>query len=251
MKNICLTFVRQVRSRAIAAGLAGFLPLIALLASISVSFTSQAQGLSLGGAQNISSQDLNALKSSMGMGGLGLSGGSGAGANFFGSGMGGATLLALPPAISDEEQVDPNKKDTNKRSAPLPPNEFQKYVLEVTGKALPLYGADFFESLNNSNAQFARSPVGDDYVLGAGDQLFIRVWGSTSGETQATIGFNGKQRITLANAKPCQHFLGQDQANRIADGGELERGHGMPCCLYGCYNFGLDAWQVAYDERGH
>jgi hypothetical protein len=72
MKNICLTSVRQVRSRAIAAGLTGCLPLIALLASINVSFTAQAQGLSLGGSQNISPQDLNALKSSMGRGGLAL-----------------------------------------------------------------------------------------------------------------------------------------------------------------------------------
>ena len=92
MKNICLTSVRQVRSRAIAAGLAGCLPLIALLAAISVSFSSQAQGLSLGGTQNISPQDLNVLKSTMGMGGSGLSGASGAGANFFGPSMGGATL---------------------------------------------------------------------------------------------------------------------------------------------------------------
>jgi hypothetical protein len=91
MKNICLTSVCQVRLSAIAAGLAGCLPLIVLFGAISVSFTSQAQGLSLGGAQNISPQDLNALKSSMGMGGLGLSGASGAGANFFGPSMGGAS----------------------------------------------------------------------------------------------------------------------------------------------------------------
>jgi protein involved in polysaccharide export with SLBB domain len=194
MKNICLTSVRQVRSRAIAAGLAGCLPLIVLLASISFSFTSQAQGLSLGGAQNISPQDLSALKSSMGMGDLGLSGGSGAGANFFGSGMGGAPLLALPPSISDEEQIDPNKKDTNRKAAPLPPNEFQKYVLEVTGKALPLYGADFFENSRYAMQQ-QQSPVGDDYILGAGDQLLIRVWGSTSGETQATIDRAGEIAI--------------------------------------------------------
>ena len=146
MKNICLTSVRQVRSCAIAASLAGCLHLIVLVASFSFSFTSNAQGLSLGGAQNLSPQELNALKSSMGMGGLGLSGGSGSGANFFGSGMGGVSLLALPPSNSEEVQVDHNKKDTNRKASPLPPNEFQKYVLEVTGKALPLYGADFFEN---------------------------------------------------------------------------------------------------------
>jgi protein involved in polysaccharide export with SLBB domain len=194
MKNICLTSICKVRSSAIAAGLAGCLPLIVLLASIGVGFSAQAQGISLGGAQNISAQDLNALKSSMGMGGLGLSGASGLGANFFGPSMGGAPFLALPPVINDEEQVDLNKKDTNRKAAPLPPNEFQKYVLEVTGKALPLYGADFFEN-SSYVMQHQQSPVGDDYVLGAGDQLLIRVWGSTSGETQATIDRAGEIAI--------------------------------------------------------
>jgi protein involved in polysaccharide export with SLBB domain len=194
MKNICEIFVRHVKSCAIAAALAGYLPMMAILASISVSLNTQAQGISLGGAQNISPQDLNALKSSMGMGGLGLSGASGAGANFFGPSMGGATLLALPPVIQGEEQIDPNIKDTNKKPAPLPPNEFQKYVLEVTGKALPLFGADFFENSRYDMHQ-QQSPVGDDYVLGAGDQLLIRIWGSTSGETQATIDRAGEIAI--------------------------------------------------------
>ena len=173
MKIICKIAFVQLWSSAMATGLASCLSLMALLASIGVSVNSQAQGLSLGGVQNLSPQDLNALKGSMGMGGLGLTGASGAGANFFGSGMGGTALLALPPGISEEEQVDPNKKDTNKRSASLPPNEFQKYVLEVTGKALPLYGADFFENARNAMQQ-QQSPVGEDYVLSAGDQLLIQ-----------------------------------------------------------------------------
>ncbi len=145
----------------------------------------------MGGLQNISPEDLNALKSSMGMGGLGLGATSG-GANFFGQGAVGPTLLALPSNINEEDAVL-NKKDAVMKTSPLPPNEFQKYVLEVTGKALPLYGADFFE--NSRYAMQQQSPVGDDYVLGVGDQLLIRVWGSTSGETQATIDRSGEIAI--------------------------------------------------------
>ncbi len=145
----------------------------------------------MGGVQNISPQDLNALKSSMGMGGLGLGAASGGG-NFFGQGAVGPTLLALPSNIN-EEDVGLNKKDVVIKTSPLPPNEFQRYVLEVTGTALPLYGADFFE--NSRYALQQQSPVGDDYVLGAGDQLLIRVWGSTSGETQVTIDRSGEIAI--------------------------------------------------------
>ncbi len=146
----------------------------------------------MGSVQNISPQDLNALKSSMGMGGLGLGATSGGG-NFFGQGALGPAMLALPGNINEEE-ADLNKKDAVRKASPLPPNEFQKYVLEVTGKALPLYGADFFENSRYA-MQLQQSPVGDDYVLGAGDQLLIRVWGSTSGETQATIDRSGEIAI--------------------------------------------------------
>ena len=164
---------------------------LTLTISALVSVSALSQGLSMGGVQNISPQDLNALKSSMGMGGLGLGATSG-GANFFGQGGVGPTLLALPGNINEEE-TDLNKKDALRKTLPLPPNEFQKYVLEVTGKALPLYGADFFENSRYTMQQ--QSPVGDDYVLGAGDQLLIRVWGSTSGETQATIDRSGEIAI--------------------------------------------------------
>ena len=166
--------------------------LLKLTIAASVSVSALSQGLSMGGVQNISPQDLNALKSSIGMGGLGLGATTGGG-NFFGQGAVGPTLLALPSNINEEE-ADLIKKDALRKTSPLPPNEFQKYVLEVTGKALPLYGADFFENSRYA-MQLQQSPVGDDYVLGAGDQLLIRVWGSTSGETQATIDRSGEIAI--------------------------------------------------------
>ena len=147
-----------------------------------------AQGL--GGAQGgITAADLTALRG----GAMGAGGGMGA-AGLAGGGAGVTGLLAIPmPTANADDEADAAKLDpkSSKKQAPLPPNEFQKYLLQTTGQMLPLYGADFFESLNNSNAQYARSPVGDDYVLGAGDQLLIRIWGSTSAETTVSIDRQG------------------------------------------------------------
>ena len=197
MKHISELSTKQVAKPATSFGLAGFwglsMSFVIGLGAILAPFNVQAQGLSLGGAQSLSPQDLNALKSSMGMGGLGLGASSGGG-NFFSSGLSGPALLALPANINDEEPADSSKKEPTKKTAPLPPNEFQKYVLEVTGRAYPLYGADFFENSRYAMQQ-QQSPVGDDYVLGAGDQLLIRVWGSTNGETQATIDRSGEIAI--------------------------------------------------------
>lgn len=202
MKHFFKLSTIQVAKPATSFVLAGFLGLsisfVIGLGAITAPFNIQAQGLSLGSAQSLSPQDLNALKSSMGMGGLGL-GVSAGGGNFFSSGLSGPALLALPANINDEEPADSSKKEPAKKTTPLPPNEFQKYVLEVTGRAYPLYGADFFENSRYAMQQM-QSPVGDDYVLGAGDQLLIRVWGSTSGETQATIDRSGEIAIPKLGA---------------------------------------------------
>ncbi len=161
----------------------------------------QAQGFSLGGGvgglpQGLSAQDLNFLRgggsSGFGGGALGALGGAGIG-NLTGPG-----LIALPMLPGNEDDTDSpgtDKKGSAQKAGPLAPNEFQKFVLEVSGKAYPLYGSDFFENLRNHPTSAARAPVADDYVLGAGDQLLIRLWGSTSGETQVSLDRNGEISI--------------------------------------------------------
>lgn len=136
-------------------------------------------------AQGINASDLNALK---GIGAI-QAGGSGV--------MGGANLpgmlaISVPnTSLQDEEDSTLDGKKPKQASLPLPPNEFQKYVTQTTGQWLPLYGAEFFENLKNNNAQLTRSPVSDDYVIGPGDQLMVRVWGSTSVEANVTVDRQG------------------------------------------------------------
>jgi protein involved in polysaccharide export with SLBB domain len=135
-------------------------------------------------AQGISAADLNALKNGATMQGVGA--GALGVANLPG-------LLAITvPTQGGQDEIEPQQDDKKaKKPNPLVPNEFQKYVLQTTGQSLPLYGAEFFENLSNNNGQFSRSPVSDDYALGAGDQLLVRVWGSTSAEATVTIDRQG------------------------------------------------------------
>ena len=139
-------------------------------------------------AQGISAADLSALKGAAALqnaaGGVGVLGA--------GAGLPGLLAITVPMGNAQEDTDQTLQEDKKaKKPASLLPNEFQKYVLQTTGQNLPLYGADFFENLNNNNGQFSRSPVADDYVLGAGDQLYIRVWGSTSAEATVTIDRQG------------------------------------------------------------
>ena len=172
-------------------GRCGVVVRLALLGVLSLSLQVFAQGLSLG-SQSISQQDIDALRGSAGMVGGGFPGATGM------TGMPGTLGASGLTATPDAAATDASVKDVgpvssvNNRTKALEPNEFQKYVLGVTGNFLPLYGADFFDNAQNSGVNLASAPVNDDYVLGAGDQLQIRVWGSTNGETAVTIDRNGQ-----------------------------------------------------------
>lgn len=141
-------------------------------------------GLTAATAQAFSAADLSALKGGAAIQGVAA------------SGLGGPSLPGLlaitVPSVGMQDDPEPILDDKKaKKPSPLAPNEFQKYVLQTTGQSLPLFGAEFFDNLANNNGQFSRSPVSDDYVIGAGDQLLIRVWGSTSAEATVTVDRQG------------------------------------------------------------
>ncbi|MFA6441069.1 MAG: polysaccharide biosynthesis/export family protein [Sterolibacterium sp.] len=99
--------------------------------------------------------------------------------------------------MSEDDTATPAQsgEGKTKKVGPIPPNDFQKYVVEVTGQPSTLYGADFFENSRNDISNAEHSPVTGDYGLSAGDQLLVRTWGSASGEYQLTLDRNGEVSI--------------------------------------------------------
>lgn len=75
-----------------------------------------------------------------------------------------------------------------------PPSQFQKFVQESTGRLLPVFGSDLFDGPQNYLADSAL-PAPDDYVLGPGDEVRVRVWGVSDYSATHTIDRNGQ--ITL------------------------------------------------------
>jgi len=99
----------------------------------------------------------------------------------------GSDPKALSPSLLSTLALKPQK-----------PNEFQTYLLQTTGQSLKVFGSDFFE--NSSGSQSSTSspfiplvniPATPDYVLGSGDQLLVRAWGSVNINYQATLDRNG------------------------------------------------------------
>jgi polysaccharide biosynthesis/export protein len=68
--------------------------------------------------------------------------------------------------------------------------DFQQFVAQSLGYALPIYGAGLF----NAPATFApvdRVPVTSNYVIGPGDELLIRAWGQIDLDIHARVDRNG------------------------------------------------------------
>ena len=104
---------------------------------------------------------------------------------------------------------------------PLPPeaNEFQRFVLTNTGQTLPVFGTEYFQSTGLGYQPADQMPVPADYVLGAGDELLIRGWGTVDIDLRAPIDRGG------------QIFRANDRFSRIGGvliGGSVALSSGNP-----------------------
>ena len=154
------------------------------------------------------------------------------GAGAAGFSIGGMTTGGVP-SIRAADPLNPQQQGLAGQVTPqvapelLKPNDFQKFVLETAGFKLPLYGQAFFENLQFSQQRSAQAqqanpllgagfapvdnaPVSNDYLLGPGDQVLIRGWGSLDIDVRAVIDRNGMVSlprvgsVSLAGVKAAQ-----------------------------------------------
>ncbi len=71
------------------------------------------------------------------------------------------------------------------------PTEFQKFVETSTGQLLPIFGASLFNRVPSTFAPLDAAPVGQDYVIGPGDELNVRIWGKIITEQRLTVDRTG------------------------------------------------------------
>ena len=115
----------------------------------------------------------------------------------------GAAAGAAAAEAADAARQAP-KPETTKESAPpaaeVLPNagadqtEFQRFVAQNTGKALPLYGYNLFAE-PDKYAPVLAAPVPATYVLGPGDELLLQTYGVMEVAERLVIDRNG--RISL------------------------------------------------------
>lgn len=83
-------------------------------------------------------------------------------------------------------------QEPNPLEPPPPPTEFQLMVRDSVGQILPIYGASLFREPPSTFAPVENVPVPVDYVVGPGDELYVRLWGQVNVDLRATVDRNGQ-----------------------------------------------------------
>ena len=102
----------------------------------------------------------------------------------------GQAVSILPLAIAPPSG-QPDASRPGQARAEQPPSNFQRFVLQATGRSLPIYGQQLF-SAPSGYAPVSQAAVPHDYILGPGDEVRLQVWGSIDAEKNLTINRHGQ-----------------------------------------------------------
>ncbi len=83
---------------------------------------------------------------------------------------------------------------------PDPLTDFQRLVRSSTGEMLAIFGRDLFRQAPSTFAPADQIPVTNDYVVGPGDQVLVRLWGPESFNSQLTVDTSGSIYIPKVGA---------------------------------------------------
>jgi len=75
------------------------------------------------------------------------------------------------------------------------PSEFETFVRDSLGQRLSIFGANLFQDVPTTFAPVDRVPVPADYVIGPGDELLIRAWGSVDLQARVVVDRDGQVQL--------------------------------------------------------
>lgn len=97
-------------------------------------------------------------------------------------------LQSTPKDTADAAARDVQTRAPRKLASP---NQFQQFVQEATGRKLGFFGAELFDTPEAYTSDM-NSPPPADYVLGAGDEVRVQIWGAVDYNGTHTLDRNGQ-----------------------------------------------------------
>jgi protein involved in polysaccharide export with SLBB domain len=104
---------------------------------------------------------------------------------------------SLPDGSTYTERPSRESRDVSAQSrvTPLrvePPTEFQRFVAATTGQMLPVYGARLFGARPADFGGISHAPAPADLIVGAEDELRIRIWGQVNFSANLRVSREGE-----------------------------------------------------------
>jgi protein involved in polysaccharide export with SLBB domain len=93
---------------------------------------------------------------------------------------------------SRAERGEARSAQRTARRKPQPRTEYEALVEKVTGRRLPIYGQSLFVEPPSTFAPLEGAPVPDDYIVGPGDELQVRIWGQLNADLRVTVDRAGE-----------------------------------------------------------
>lgn len=99
---------------------------------------------------------------------------------------------------------------------PTPPNEFQNYVRQATGRDIKRFGADLITPVQSNFNVPANSTIPGDYPIGIGDLISVNTVGSIEGSADFTVDRNGQIFLPQVGRVDLAGVRYRDLKDRIA-----------------------------------
>jgi protein involved in polysaccharide export with SLBB domain len=101
---------------------------------------------------------------------------------------------------SSRNELNAGNQRRKQPSHAEPPTEFQRFVAATTGRILPIYGTHLFAAQPSSFGPIDQGPAPQDMVVGAGDELRIRIWGQINFSANLRVSREGEIYLPKAGA---------------------------------------------------
>jgi protein involved in polysaccharide export with SLBB domain len=105
----------------------------------------------------------------------------------------GVPQLRSPYEPQPFSAIPPNPSQMPRTKVPTwPQTEFEQMVADSAGRPLPLFGQSLFDQTPSTFAPLDLLQVPNDYTVGPGDELQIRIWGQLEANLRTSVDRSGQ-----------------------------------------------------------
>lgn len=119
-------------------------------------------------------------------------------------------------ANTDVQKSSPDDLSKNViKNPPLPKSDFERFVANTLGRALPVFGSELFLNMPATYIPVKDLPLPESYIIGAGDELVLHGWGTVDVNYRVVVDRTGSINIPKIGMVPVSGVRLADLNNHV------------------------------------